>query len=264
MEPHGICPSVSLVRTSIPLAGWFVRWENKDDQEQTYQLQKDGSLEFFLSWFSLETGFYEVVQECLELSTLPASVSQILGIFPTSPRSVGKMELPMSRTELSAYTVRTRKNPGYHSGLEEAGLWWWWQTHQQPRDGQRTNPAGGTGQGQSQRSYSWEERAWEPSQPSVWPPQLSFRRFLLKLRHNHDRILNTEPATTYDGVSSKPAQLWNSQLHGLAGSCSFQLGSAWFKSTLHKPRHIYQKEAARLKNCLHQTELWLVCGAAWL
>ena len=95
MEPHRICPSVSLVRTSIPLAGWFVRWENKDDQGQTYQLQKDGSLEFFLSWFSLEKGFYKGAQASLELSALLASVSQMLGLRVTSPCSVGKMELPM-------------------------------------------------------------------------------------------------------------------------------------------------------------------------
>lgn len=95
MEPHGICPSVSSVRTSIPLAGWFVRWEIKDDQEQTYRFQKDGSLEFVLSWFSLETVFYKGAQACLELSALLVSASQMLGLWVTSPCSVGKKELPM-------------------------------------------------------------------------------------------------------------------------------------------------------------------------
>lgn len=51
-------------------------------------------IEFFLSWFSLEIGFYEGVQARLELSALLASASQMLESRVTSPCSVGKMELP--------------------------------------------------------------------------------------------------------------------------------------------------------------------------
>lgn len=111
MEPHGICPSVSSVRTSIPLAGWFVRWEIKDDQERTYQLQKDGSLEFVLSWFSLKTGFYEGAQERLELSAFLASASQMLGLQVTSPCSDGKMELPM-RLKVGGTEVKVSRTVG--------------------------------------------------------------------------------------------------------------------------------------------------------
>lgn len=115
---HGATRDLSLCVFSedIHTSGWVVRKVgNKDDQEQTYQEQtyqlQDGSLEFVLSWFSLETGFYEGAQARLKLSALLASTFQMLGLWVTSPCSDGKMELPM-RLKVGGNEVKVSRTAG--------------------------------------------------------------------------------------------------------------------------------------------------------